>query len=254
MSQLSYSINITEGVAGLPAFACEPSTILTHNNPVDAIAWGKAVAKVSGTDGAIKLPSLVGDAILGVAIRDTSSEGTSYPALSAVAVLRRGQISVTAEQAVTADDPVYVRYAGRNQVQTVVFSADVVTGNSIALTVNGTALTQAFTTDNATTLAALAVQIAAVAALPTAVSDGTHTITVTASTHGVPVVITGGLVTGGASQPTIAVTQTVVGVLDSAKGNFRMDADSSTAVLVPSGRYLKTATAGALTIVDLNIA
>lgn len=94
------------------------------------------------------------------------------------------------------------------QIETIVFSANIITGNTINLTVGAVALTQAFTTDNATTLAALATQIAAQPHIGSAVSDASHTITVTASAAGIPFLLTSASVTGGASQATIVMTIT----------------------------------------------
>jgi len=70
-------------------------------------------------------------------------------------------------------------------------------------------ITQAFDTDNATTLAALAAQIQGEAGVATAVSNGTDTITVTSQTAGVPTIINNFLVTGGATQPTATIANTV---------------------------------------------
>lgn len=103
------------------------------------------------------------------------------------------------------------------QVQTIVFSANIVTGNSIAATIDGVALTATpFNTSNAQTLTDLATKIQAEPGVSTAVSNGTDTITVTAQNAGVPVTIAGVLVTGGASQATatIATTTANVGVAD----------------------------------------
>jgi len=94
------------------------------------------------------------------------------------------------------------------QVETIVFSAAIVTGNTVAITVNGDAITQAFDTSNAQTLTALAAQIAAVDGIGTAVSNGTDTITVTADSAGIPFTLASASVTGGASQATITLTIT----------------------------------------------
>lgn len=95
------------------------------------------------------------------------------------------------------------------QVQTIVFSANLITSNSIACTIDGTALSATvFDTDNSTTLAALATKIQATDGVSTAVSDGSHTITVTAQNAGIPVAISGVTVTLGASQATATITTT----------------------------------------------
>jgi hypothetical protein len=255
MSQLTYNESFSPAVAGSIIYPFEPRTVLTYANPVDTIEWGKGVVLAStGGGGHIAIPSLIGDTFVGVAIRDTSAMGTRYEANSAVAVLRRGQVAVTVEQAVTPASPVYVRFAPRAQVQTLTFSATTVTGNSIALTVDGVASPPVpFNTTNAQTLTDLAAAIQATAGVATAVSDGVSVITATAVLDGAPVVFSGALVTGGASQPTIAITETVPNALSTARGNFRGDADSSTAFLVTPAKYLMEAGAGDITIVDLNI-
>ena len=90
-----------------------------------------------------------------------------------------------------ADDGVVIsvphdNYQGgvTTQVQTLVFSKDVESGNVIRLTLDGTVLSQTFTTDHDTTLSALSDQIAARPNVMTSVYDGIDTITVTAKTPG----------------------------------------------------------------------
>lgn len=254
--QTSYSLSMNEGTPGLIASAGgSPRTVLTYNNPVDAIEFGRAIAKVSGTDGACQLPSGGSAVIVGVAVRDTSVEGISYVAKSNVGALRRGQIYVEVENTVTEDSDVYVRHSGRAQVQTFVLSGDAITDNTIAATFNGTAITQAFDTDHLTTMNALAAQIQALADVATATvgGSGNRTITITAAVNGVDVAITSAAITGGVSQATITVTTTVTGVLNSKKGLFRSNSDTSTALQLTNARFVKGATAGNCAIVDLNI-
>lgn len=93
------------------------------------------------------------------------------------------------------------------QIQTWVASANFVTSNSIAFTINSRNYTVAFTTDNATTLQAVATAMATDPDVNGAVSDGVHTVTVTGK-GALQISITGSTVTGGASQPTITVTTT----------------------------------------------
>lgn len=96
------------------------------------------------------------------------------------------------------------------QVQTIVFSTDIIASNSIACSIDGVALTPTvYGVSNAATLTAFAALIQATDGVSTAVSDGTHTITVTAQNAGIPVVISGVIVTLGASQATAAITTTV---------------------------------------------
>lgn len=100
------------------------------------------------------------------------------------------------------------------QIATIVFSADIIVGNTIsAFTISSggkleSITSTAFDTNNATTLTALATKIQATAAIATAVSNGTHTITVTAATAGVSFSISAITVSGGASQATAVRTTT----------------------------------------------
>lgn len=97
------------------------------------------------------------------------------------------------------------------QVQTITFSGDIVTGNTVTAEIDGETLTQAFDTDHLTTITALAAQIAALDGVSTATvgGSGNRVITVTAQTTGVPVDIDSVAVTGGASQATAAILTTV---------------------------------------------
>ncbi len=99
------------------------------------------------------------------------------------------------------------------QITTLVAAGNFITGNTITGTVTAlgvnTAISVPFTTDNATTLEALADAIEVVTGITNpAVDDGSHTITVTAGTAGIPFTLSGFVVTGGASQTTFTVTNT----------------------------------------------
>jgi hypothetical protein len=94
------------------------------------------------------------------------------------------------------------------QIRTLEFSAALITGNSIALIVDGVSLAAVpFNTNNATTLTDIATALQATAGIGTAVSDGVDTITMTAAVAGIPFTVSA-LVTGGASQATGVVTTT----------------------------------------------
>lgn len=89
------------------------------------------------------------------------------------------------------------------EISTLVFNANLITGNSFNCTVNGTALGAVpFNTSNAQTLTDIATALQATSDIATAVSNGTDTITVTAAVAGIPIVLDSILVTGGASQAT----------------------------------------------------
>lgn len=94
------------------------------------------------------------------------------------------------------------------QVSTIEFSATIITGNTISIDVDGETITQAFDTNNATTLTALAAQIQALPQIATASSNGSDTITVTAQTAGVGFSLANAEVTGGLTQATIDLATT----------------------------------------------
>lgn len=262
--QLNYNQSFQPAVAGGLIYPFEENTILTYSNPTEPIQWGKGVVihTIGGGGGGTppsnlcRLPNAGGDAanFVGVALRDTSSMNNFHDQYSAVAVLRRGQVAVQVEQNVTDTSPVFVRYAARSQIQTLTFSAPTVTGNVISVNVDGFVVSVTFTTDNATTLAALATAIQARPRVLTALSDGVSVITITTQLNQQPIQINSASVTGGASQPTIARATTSPGASDGDRGNFRADADSSTAFAVTTARYLTAANAGGIAIVDFNIA
>jgi hypothetical protein len=104
------------------------------------------------------------------------------------------------------------------QVGDLVFSAPLVTGNNIAVKVNGVLETSVpFNTDNATTLTDIASTIYSLGqilgSVLTAVSDGTDTITITNAQAGDVISVTA-IVTDGASQATALYTATTPAVGD----------------------------------------
>ena len=142
MSQTSYDLEQPVAVNGLIADAAGlPKSVLTYNNPVDEIKFGRAVAKVSGDDNGVEKPDSSGAILVGVAVRDISVEEGSttaenaYPATSAVGVMRRGQVWVQVEEAVTPDDAVFVRHTANGPLTELgIFRTDADTANAIALT------------------------------------------------------------------------------------------------------------------------
>lgn len=84
-------------------------------------------------------------------------------------------------------------------------NASFVASNTIAFTINGITFTQPFITDNATTLAAIAAQMATSTVVASAVVSGLHSISIIGNSA-TPVSVTASVVTGGASQATITVT------------------------------------------------
>lgn len=97
------------------------------------------------------------------------------------------------------------------QTLTWVDSADLVTSNVITWSLNGRSYSVSFTTDNNTTLAAIATAIASDPDIASAsvVSAGSHDTTINITGKGsIGINISSATVTGGASQPTITITTT----------------------------------------------
>lgn len=118
---------------------------------------------------------------------------------------RRKRLHVTTHHA-------SAKVAPQVHIQTITFSADFVTDNVINLKVNGVAISPVtFTSDHATTIAAVATAISGITGVGTATSSG-RVITVPGDTVGVDIPITRVVVTGGVSQPTGTVVTTQDGL------------------------------------------
>lgn len=203
-------------------------------------SFGKFVTR-GAADNQVLLPSAIGNEMLGVIVAHQGGKTLALGATSIVIeaedslnVMREGNIYVATEDACIPGDEVFVRYAGKKQVQTLVFDADLVTSN----VVNGDVGTEAispvtFATSNAATMTALAAAIlAANTSILTAVSNGTDTITVTTIQDAADQDLANFVVTLGASQAGATETETVEAINTSEIGNCRTDADSTTAVEV----------------------
>lgn len=108
---------IESSVAGQDFTVAEAETNLTLTNDVafvahPAIGFGLAVAQGS-QDGECRALAATSDKVVGVSVfshADNENTGVAgYAAQSAVSVLRKGVIWVKVEEAVVAEDPVYVR-------------------------------------------------------------------------------------------------------------------------------------------------
>lgn len=262
MSQTSYSINQHVGVVGQIADLSNRDT--RSFVATETIPFGQFVTRVSGSDSKGKLPALASDittvtSVAGVALADQARESkndvlsANYSLNDMVSVMRSGRVYVKVEEAVTPDSAVYVRYAGKPQIQTLVFSGALVTGNVVDGELNGAAITSVpFNTDNATTLSDLAAEIQLNAYVETAVSNGTDTITIT-SVVDQEVAVTNFVVTGGASQATALVTETQSLIASTDKGRFRASADSSTAALLANAKYRTSSAANELAVLEVQL-
>lgn len=254
--QLTYNLNPEPLELGSLAYVGVPVTTLSCDNLANEVVFGHLVAKTSGLDLTVEPFSDPAQTQFGIVMRDTGvaiDEGTTlddaYPVNSKVGVMTSGYVAVKVDQAVTSDDVVYARHSETLSVQTITFDIDFVASNSIACSVNGTALTATvFATDHATTIAALATKIEATAPCLTAVAAG-RVITVTSvNSDALTFVIT---VTLGASQAVDTVATTVAGVAGD-QGVFRKDSDSNKASLVSNAKFVTSADADGLAILKVD--
>ena len=249
--QTSYSINLTDGAAGVQAYTNQ-GEVYSKVNPNDVVPFGQGVYQDAASAESVKRP-VTGGQFVGVAVRDTAKEGSNFEANSSLGVLAKGQIWVAVEGPVTLADDVFVRVEGKKQIQTLTFAADLIAANQIDFTVNGTAISVTFAVSNAATLADITAAIALVAGVSSATDNGVHVITVT-SDQDVDLEITTPIVTLGVSQTTCVVAQTQAGIPLLSRGKFRADADGGTAEQVTRARWISEAGSNDdVAILDVNL-
>ena len=122
-------------------------------------------------------------------------------------------MSVTAIIARHGETVTVTRYASSKQSLNLVFSADFVSGNVISLNVNSHAVSVSFTSNQATTLAALATAIEACDGIDTATA-GTRQIAIVSEWAGNAIVLTKIKILGGATQPVSSITGVTGGFVD----------------------------------------
>lgn len=256
--QDSYTINMTKAFAGMIADQ--------RPREIDSKVWegttsgrfGIFAARGTAT-GQAKLPTTNSlPAMLGPIVASHTSElgranGVSDTTIEIAAgaplnVMREGNIYVEVENACTAGNDVYVRFAGKQQVQTITFSGDLVTANVVNLKVGGVAISPVtFATDNATTMAAVGAAIdLASGGLTTTVVTSANLLTVTTDADVADQDITLVVVTLGASQATAIVAETHASFNSTGTlGQVRADADTDAAVAV-DWQFEESGVAGAV--------
>lgn len=225
-----------------------------------AIPFGRFVCR-DADDNKVKLPLLTGDVTGangksgGIALATHALESVAdglvphYPALAVLSVLEMGKVLVLVEEAVVQGEAAFVRFAAREQVQTLLLSADLVASNVYAGKVNGNYVSVTYATSHAATLTAMAALIATQPGIKSAVAS-VRTITVTTDA-GAETVLSDFAVTLGASQATVTLAETVSAIKDT--GSFRKSDDSSSAVALPGAYYGSSAGAGELAVLLYNI-
>lgn len=202
--------------------------------------------------------------VLGVAARDLSNandDADAYTVGDMVPVLSRGVVYVLVDDDVTPASSVFVRKSGSVERFTVTWSADFVAANVINGSVDGEAIeavTYAATHDATMLLVAAAIQ--ALDNVATATVTGAREITVTGATSTKGEVLSSEstfTVTLGASQATDTIANVYGPSASNDIGSFRADADTvngtATAVALSQAKFLGTAAAGDVVLLDINL-
>lgn len=249
MAQTSYSTGVGPAIQGQMA----DQTLASVRSFLAETDLPFGVGLVKGAaDNTCKLPGTAADVFEGASLSsfahaNASLAGTlGVPAKDTADVLARGTMWVTAESAVDPTQPVYCRYAangGNTQLgsfrkdadgafQVATLTPTAVNATLYTVNVNGRVYT--FTSSGAATptniVAGLTAALNADTSLPV-VPSGTTTLILTAKVMGVPF-----SVTADANQAVVATT-----------------ANAASCFAVPRARWLSTALAGALAILELSV-
>jgi hypothetical protein len=201
-------------------------------NTTEEIEFGRGLDKISGVERGVKKSASAGGVFYGVSIRDmkeqAKAEAEKYILNSPVGVKQNGRIIGEVEGSPNPDNAVYVRFAGKPQIQTFVLDADLVSGNVITVDVDGVTVSETFASTHLATMQAFAAKIAAEAGVNTAVVGGAgdRTITITAAVNGVDVLLENEGITLGGSQANIVISETQASISDDDLGKFRVDVDN----------------------------
>lgn len=270
--QTKYDLNPEIATAGMRIdLPNELNDIISRLSEESNFPFGRLSVLGTDKDRQALLPALATDItnakkVLGVTVLDINREFNQtkkdngleqgYDVKNMMAVLKRGRIWVQAEDAVNPESAVYVRFAEQPQVSDLVFDADLITGNSVDLKIDGAAITTVpFNADHVTTMGDLATEIAGNAKVTSAVvgGAGNRTITITTIDGDNSVILTDIVVSGGASQANGSWSVTTVAKPSADKGKFRSDADIGTsAALLAGARYMSSAIADGFVQLSLN--
>jgi len=262
MAQTSYKFDFTEGKDGLIADT-GPNYIISRAAE-GAIQFGRLCVLGTDKDTQADLPDAAADIttaanVLGVAVRKENVEITSEPAGVSdeddIGIMRQGRIYVLVEEDVTPSSDVYVRYAATAQRSRLSFDADLVTSNTIDMDVNGVALTQVpFNASNTQTLTDIATALQALSSITTATASGPNDrVDIVAASAATDISITNIVVAAGASQANGTFAEISASHLATEAGQFRTDSDNTSAAQLANARYLKSASANELAILELNL-
>lgn len=231
-----------------------PSTVSSYAAE-ERVPFGRHVSLGTDKDLQGKLPSLstdiTGKGSRGVALHTHALENPQdglepgYDVSRPMSVMEKGKVFVEVEEAVTPLSSVYVRHAGKQQVQTVTFDADFVTANTINGKVGGLSIAEVtFAADHDTTMAALVAAILAANPYLSSVVSNTdgdnREITITTNLDAADQDASDFVVALGASQAGVVEAETVASVNSLNRGKYRTDADSASAAELPNAKFVRS--------------
>lgn len=113
-------------------------TATVSNTSTEAIPFGRAVVKRSGTDQSVKLPSTGSERFMGVAVRehgmvDVASAADEIKPFSVFTAVYSGDVVVEVEEAVAVGDAVYFRHTASGAEKYGVFRNDADTADADAI-------------------------------------------------------------------------------------------------------------------------
>lgn len=264
-AQTAYTINHAQGYpGGLDSGIKRART--ARNNTATAIPTGRFVAFDTGastSELAAKLPVALTDKLIGVSMLDQARENTAvdYAQNELFSILREGNILMFTEQAVTPNDPVFVRTSvtgatgsvpalgqvrkdanGAVEVNTVTPTAGNTTAYGLSFNINGRTFTFQVLSDATATAQeicdAFRTAMAADAAFTAlVVATGTTTLILTSQQLGVPQNVTVNASTTGTGG--LAIVATTPG--------------APTAIAAAGCSFMTSAAAGGLVWVSVNL-
>lgn len=264
-AQLSYPEDQAIGIPGQLADS-GPKNVLSRLAENSLVPFGRLLVLGTDTDKQALLPAQATDIsnakkVLGVSLHSHARESQKDAALNgyshgeSISILHKGRVYMEAEQAMTPESDVYIRFDSKKQEQTITWDIDFLASNTIDGKVNGLSITSVpFNTDQATTLANVATAIKNSSHdIDSATATGAREITIVSAVDKT-VALSDFEVIGGASQAVDTILETVDSIPSTDRGKVRADDDGSTAAQLANARILKSASGpGELVVLELDL-
>jgi hypothetical protein len=245
--QTTYNINQEHAVIGqlVDAFDVRWDWVLSSVAYLEPIPFGRGIVMtedsnyIDGYKHRLPVAADVKDGgeikddkiYVNVSMRDLQKVTGQYETHDTVACGVFGRMWVETEEDVVTEDcfdgEVWCRYNGVIEQRTITIDDDLIADNVITATVNGVVCEETYAVSHDATMTAWAAKVAACPGIASATLDGgdNYVLTIVADTMGAHISITDYAVTGGVSQPNIAIATTVLGIPLTDRGKFRKSDD-----------------------------